>query len=175
VQDHNYDSNGCFNNGDPKSPCASSVACVYNNFFGFVNLAAAYAKNVMRERMEGKDGQAHLIVAALSDVDVSWQRMAQFGYAAPDIDAWGVQIYRGRDFGTGKEDFLTNYETATPYNAKGEKVGTPRPLIVVEYGIDAYNDPCGKGYDTVSTHRQLQHTLKDTHCSPFAHISFLFA
>ncbi len=75
--------------------------------------------------------------------------MAQFGYAAPHIDAWGVQIYRGRDFGSGREDFLSNYESATPFNARGEKVGIPRPIIVVEYGIDAYNDPCGKGYDTV--------------------------
>lgn len=147
--DVNSNPGGCFNNPDPKHACAGPIACVYNSFFGFINLAAAYAKNVMRARMERDEGQAHLVIGALSDVDVAWLRMAQFDYAAPDVDAWGLQIYRGKDFGTGQEDFLANYEHATKkYNARGEKIEQVKPLIVVEYGIDAYNDPCGKGYDS---------------------------
>lgn len=96
------------------------------------------------------DTRAHLIIASVSDVDISWRRTQQFNYAAENIDAFGLQIYRGRDFGTGDEDFLRNYESATPNNAKGETIGAVKPLIVVEYGIDAYNDPCGKGKETVS-------------------------
>jgi hypothetical protein len=166
--DSNAQPGGCFNNLDVKSACAGPIACVYNNFFAFINQAAAYAKNVMRARMQQDvadgGGQAHLIFGALSDVDVAWMRMAQFNYAVPDIDAWGLQIYRGKDFGQGKDDFLTNYEhTAKSYNARGEKVGTPKPLVVIEYGIDAYNDPCGKGYDSVR--QATQNTMQ--YATPF--------
>lgn len=148
--DYNNDKNGCFNNPDPSSPCASSVACVYGHFFSFLNLAGAYAKNVMtRGRGDGLPAHpAHIVIAGVSDVDVAWMRTNQFGYLAPSIDAWGLQIYRGKDFGAGKEDFLSLYESATPYNAAGEAVKAPKPLVVTEYGVDAYNDPCGKGFDT---------------------------
>jgi hypothetical protein len=93
---------------------------------------------------------AHLIIASLSDIDLSWKRTQQFNYAAQNLHGWGLQIYRGPDFGTGQEDWLTNYERRTPNNAKGEEVGLPKPVIVVEYGIDAYNDECGKNNETVS-------------------------
>jgi hypothetical protein len=150
--DYNQDKNGCFNNPDAASGCAGSIGCLYRAFFSYINLAASYAKNAMAAHPSGRkgSGRAHLIIGGLSDVDVAWMRMNQFGFVVPSLDVWGVQIYRGRDFGTGKEDFLANYEKGTTFNAEGDAVEV-KPLLVLEYGIDAYNDPCGKGFDTVST------------------------
>ena len=55
-----------------------------------------------------------------------------YEHFAPDVDGWAVQVYRGRDFGLGKDDLLAQYEKRSK-----------KPLIVSEYGVDAYNDPCG--------------------------------
>lgn len=137
---------------DPKSQCGGSITCVYQNFFGFLNLAAIYARNAMGEN------RAHLIIASLSDVDAAWLRMNQFEHLAPQVDAWGLQIYRGKDFGRGDDDFLANYESKTKYNARGERINAVKPIIVVEYGVDAYNDPCGKGMETVSSKLHTWHT-----------------
>jgi len=142
AADVSNDPNGCMNNVDTHGSCSGPVACVYTNFFGYLNLAAQYAKAEMGST------QQHLIIGALSDVDVAWFRMRQFDFAATALDAWGIQIYRGKNFGVGNQDFLNNYENATTHDAKGQKLQEPKPLVVLEYGVDAYNDPCGKGNET---------------------------
>ena len=119
---------GCF--GDPltskDSGCHQSIACVYQHLFEFINTAAIYAKDAM-------GGQpSHLILGGLADVDVVTSRLALYEHFAPQVDGWAMQVYRGRDFGTGNNDFLALYQ---------EK--SRKPLIVSEYGVDAYNDPCG--------------------------------
>ena len=119
---------GCF--GDPltakESGCHQSIACVYQHMFEFVNTAAIYAK----QAMGGKP--SHLILAGLADVDVMTNRLGMYEHFAPDVDGWAVQVYRGRDFGQDKDDLLAQYEKRSK-----------KPLVVSEYGVDAYNDPCG--------------------------------
>ena len=119
---------GCF--GDPLtseySGCHASIACTYQHLLEFINTAAIYAKDAM-------GGQpSHLILGGLADVDVVTSRLALYEHFAPQVDGWAMQVYRGRDFGTGRDDLLALYE---------EK--SRKPLIVSEYGVDAYNDPCG--------------------------------
>lgn len=71
-------------------------------------------------------------------VCVCSQRWAQFESSAPSIDVWGAQVYRGRDFGVGNNDFLLLH-----------RASSKKPLLVTEYGIDAYKDPCGMSSDAV--------------------------
>ena len=119
---------GCF--GDPltspDSGCHQSVACVYQHLLEFINTAAIYAKDVMG----GKP--SHLILGGLADVDVVTSRLGLYERFAPQVDGWAMQVYRGRDFGHGDDDFLKLYAHSSK-----------KPLIVSEYGVDAYNDPCG--------------------------------
>ena len=58
-------------------------------------------------------------------------KLQLYGHYAPDLAAWGFQLYRGNSF--------SNYFKYFAANTKG----FPKPLIVTEYGTDAYNDPCG--------------------------------
>ena len=120
---------GCF--GDPltakESGCHQSIACVYQHMLEFVNTAAIYAKDAMG----GKP--SHLVLGGLADVDVVTSRLGLYEKFAPQVDGWAMQIYRGRDFGTGDNDFLQLYEKHSV-----------KPLVVTEYGVDAYNDPCGE-------------------------------
>ena len=48
--------------------------------------------------------------------------------ALPNVDFWGTQLYRGCTYGTA----FTEYDS---------KVDCNRPLIVTEYGVDAFNRP----------------------------------
>jgi hypothetical protein len=146
LQDHAVDSAGCTNNIDSSSPsCASAISCVYAGLFGYLNSAASYTKNIMSRRSH----TGHLFIAGLSDTDAAWMRMNQFRHYASAIDMWGVQIYRGRDFGVGEQDFIVNYERKTKYDAEGQEITEVKPLMILEYGIDAYNDPCGYSDDAV--------------------------
>lgn len=144
IQDHNTDANGCINNDDANSGCAFAIRCSYEALFAFLNDAASQARNTMG------DTRAHLFLAGVSDEDIAWRRLQQFEYQTTNIDAWGLQIYRGKNFGLHQENFLKNYATATKFNAQGAEIQTIKPLAVTEYGIDAYNDPCGKSNDSVT-------------------------
>ena len=48
---------------------------------------------------------------------------------APALDAWTAQVYRGNTFG----DF---------FDAMGNATG--KPVLLTEYGVDAYHDVCGQ-------------------------------
>jgi hypothetical protein len=50
----------------------------------------------------------------------------------PNVDLWGVQLYRGCDFGTAFSDYAA-------------KPDCGRPLIVTEAGVDAFHQPQGGG------------------------------
>jgi hypothetical protein len=74
----------------------------------------------------------HIVLTSWADVDNLESRLGAFESLAPHIDMWGAQLYRGKDFGSNHNDFLANFYE----NSK-------KPLVLTEFGIDAYNDPCG--------------------------------
>lgn len=126
--DHGTDAGGCVGMGADDAACASARKCVYMAMLGFLNEAAKHAK---------PGDHTHIVVAPFTDFDDSVHRLSQYADAAPDIDAFGLSANRGRDFGQGSDDVLTNYETAP------SPLPHRKPLILMEYGVDAYRDPCG--------------------------------
>ena len=117
---------GCLNN-PWGTDCVAPVNCVYTHLFSFINDAAHAAKNV----------SSRPITSGFADLDnfVStpyqnplYDKIPLFEHLLPDMDVWAMQLYRGRSFGSYFENF----------NAESTK-----PLLVTEYGVDAYNDPCG--------------------------------
>ncbi len=117
-------SDPCF--GAKADWCAAAEECVYQRLFELLNTAAVYGKQLMGS------SRPHLILSSFADVDFLPSRIEKFEKFAPDIDAWGIQIYRGKNFGSGDADFLAEYSKVSQ-----------KPLIVTEFGVDAYNDPCG--------------------------------
>jgi len=100
------------------SPCYDSSYCVYSRLFQLIDAAAAAAKEVADV----------LIVSAFADVDALYDKIDRAGDLAPHLDAWTAQVYRGKSFG----DF---------FEAMGN--ATSKPVLLTEYGVDAYHDECG--------------------------------
>lgn len=101
-----------------------------------------------------------LIVSGLADVDhlvgVSplIDKITRFQYLLTDMDAWAVQLYRGHSFGDFFHQFAAATATVLPIHAannindkndnSGDNTGVrEKPLMVTEFGVDAFNDMCG--------------------------------
>ncbi len=130
--DYNSNTNGCYNN---PVGCDWPIQCVYQHLFEFMNTAALYGKNTMGGI--DKHTYPHLIFSSLSDVDLFTTRLHKYESYAPLIDVWGLQSYPGKTFGHKNDSKLYQYSQSSH-----------KPLVITEYGIDAYNDVCGEGYDT---------------------------
>lgn len=125
-----HDYGRCWNTETLDAECLVQVECLYAAFFGWLNEAAVEAKKVFTRPITSGladldrivDSNRHQVVAKLQ----------LFGHYAPDIDMWAIQLYQGERFA----NFLTNYHK----NTQGPNF---KPLGVTEYGVDAFNDPCG--------------------------------
>lgn len=122
---------GCYNFVGTTGACVKAIACVYKGFLGWIDNAAAEAHAAMGQH-------SHLVLSSFADVDDMITRIHDHEDSVPHLDAWGVQIYRGRDFGQGQNDFLASFADVSK-----------KPLLVTEYGVDSYNDQCGKTADTL--------------------------
>jgi hypothetical protein len=111
--------------GDPLG-CFESSYCVYSRLFKFIDDAAAAAKDVADV----------LVVSAFADVDALYDKVDRAGDFAPNVDAWTAQVYRGDSFG--------NF-----FEAMGNS--TDKPILLTEYGVDAYHDVCGSKEDDDDT------------------------
>jgi len=67
-------------------------------------------------------------VAASGAVDKGLDKIPLFESMLPSLDVWALQLYRGKTFGSYFADFLQE---------------SRKPLLVTEFGVDAFNDPCG--------------------------------
>jgi hypothetical protein len=119
-----YYSDQCY--GSNEAWCKPAIDCVYTNFFNFLNIAADRAKQSFGSN------RPHLIMASFADVDNIIQRLTDYEHLTPQIDAWGMQLYRGKTFGEEGNNFIEQYAAAST-----------KPLIITETGIDAYYDSCG--------------------------------
>lgn len=129
--DERYDDlGGCWiHKGLPPLPgtkCYTSSFCVYKRLFAFINQAAAAAHEVADV----------VVVSAFADVDALYEKVGRAGDFAPELDAWTAQVYRGSTFG----DF---------YEMMGQN--TDKPVLLTEYGVDAYYDICGNSSITPCT------------------------
>lgn len=115
---------GCAGYSDTNSDCQWQSTCMYHQLFSWINAACRAAKIVTTRP----------IISGFADVDymvgpTPWlDKVARFNYALVDMDAWAVQLYRGYSFG----GYFGMY--------RGE---SSKPMIVTEFGVDAYNDACG--------------------------------
>jgi len=106
----------------PASPCYASSYCVYSRLFELIDEASRAAKDVADV----------LVVSAFADVDALYDKVGRAGHFAKNLDAWTAQVYRGNTFG----DFFA---------AMGNN--TDKPVLLTEYGVDAYHDACGTGLE----------------------------
>lgn len=123
--DERYDDKGgCWIHTGPvpneTSPCYDTSFCVYKRLFSFIHDAATAAKDVADV----------LVVSAFADVDGLYDKAERAGQYAEAMDAWTAQVYRGDTFGNFFEQFGNS---------------TQKPVLLTEYGVDAYHDVCGAG------------------------------
>jgi hypothetical protein len=75
--------------------------------------------------------KAHPVTTALADQNLM-ATVAGFEETVPALDIWGANVYRGSSFGT----LFSEYGPASQ-----------KPLLVLEYGIDAYDNSRGNEYE----------------------------
>jgi hypothetical protein len=137
---------GCLMNLASTGTCAESQECVYSALFVLVNSACRAAKTTSSrhdfvfKNYDNVRCATGPCTSGLADLDWllgwPWQplhptwgsKVFQYEPLLPDMDAWAVQLYRGRSFGN----------TFVSFAAQSSK-----PLVVTEFGVDAFNDPCG--------------------------------
>ena len=75
--------------------------------------------------------KAHPVTTALADQDLA-ATLSGFEGAVPALDLWGANVYRGSSFGTLFSDIGSISQ---------------KPLLLLEYGIDAYDNTRGNEYE----------------------------
>jgi len=106
--------------------CSWPRWCVYGALFDWIEQAGAAAIEAMGEHRK-------LLLTSFADVDNIEEAISWHDWKMKSLDAWGVQVYRGRGFGDGPwGNIMQHFPTISS-----------KPLVITEYGVDAYNDPCG--------------------------------
>ncbi|MBU0510077.1 MAG: hypothetical protein KKD28_12420 [Chloroflexi bacterium] len=80
----------------------------------------------------------HPVTTPLADTDLI-NTIANRDLEVPNLDMWSVQVYRGSSFGSLFSDY-----TAVSY----------KPLVITEYGIDAYDDENVDEYENLGMSHQ---------------------
>jgi hypothetical protein len=90
----------------------------------------------MAQEAHEEEGQnAHPVTTPLADIDLI-NTIATYNSLMAHLDVWSVQIYRGSSFGS----LFTDYA-----------VVSERPLAILEYGIDAYDNRYADEYENIGT------------------------
>lgn len=97
-----------------------------DNLFSLVDELAVVAHTA-----EG--GSAHPVAAGLADVNLS-STISAYDDAVPNLDLWGVTVYRGESFGP----LFSEYAAASG-----------KPLAILGYGIDAFDGTQGDEYENL--------------------------
>jgi RHS repeat-associated protein len=96
--------------------------------------------NQMAIEAHEEDGN-HPVTTALVDVDLV-NIINTYNPSVSALDIWGANIYRGSSFGT----LFTDYEAVSQ-----------KPLVILEYGIDAYDNAHGNEYEIIGTAEQANY------------------
>ena len=98
--------------------------------------------NEMAEAAHSEEGtMRHPVTTALSDSDLV-STISTYETSVPSLDIWGANIYRGNTFGTLFSDLRSV---------------SSKPLIMLEYGIDAYNAIQGDEYENLGAALQAEY------------------
>jgi hypothetical protein len=98
------------------------------HLFSLINELAAAAH-------EEEGALAHPVTTALADHNLA-ATLSSFEQGVPALDIWGANVYRGNSFGS----LFTDGSPATQ-----------KPLLLLEYGIDAYDNTRGNEYETLGS------------------------
>jgi hypothetical protein len=117
-----------------------------------LNLPDAYGNNLphlfslineLAEAAHQEEGtKAHPVTTALADQNLA-ATLAGYEGAVPALDIWGANVYRGNSFATLFSDI-------EPVSQK--------PLLLLEYGIDAYDNTRGNEYEKLGNTTQADIT-----------------
>jgi len=107
------------------STCFTATTCMYGRFYGWLNRAIVAAKAVTTRPMTSTFADVDYLVTGNPTTD----RLPRFVDLIPDMGVIAVQLYRGKTFGNYFSQFASE---------SGNK-----PLLIAEYGVDSFNDPCG--------------------------------
>ncbi len=99
-----------------------ATTCMYNKFFGWLNRAVVAAKDFTSRPQTSTFADVDYFMTSAPATD----RLKRFSSVLKDMDILTVQIYRGDSFGSYFNDY---------------RAQTDKPLLIGEYGADAYNDP----------------------------------
>ena len=90
--------------------------------------------NEMAEAAHKEEGTAyHPVAGSLPDSDLI-NTISTYNAFVPSLDIWGVNVYRGNTFGT----LFNDYEAVSR-----------KPLVILEYGIDAYDNANKTEYENM--------------------------
>lgn len=118
----------CYNTASSSEQvCINSSKCMYGHLFDWINEAARRAKQVSSIPVTVGFADVDFMVS-VPDANFEVDKIALLDDRLPDLAAWSLQLYRGKTFGK----YFRNYQSMSK-----------KPLIITEYGVDAYNDPCG--------------------------------
>ncbi|MEW6108839.1 MAG: matrixin family metalloprotease [Nitrospirota bacterium] len=88
--------------------------------------------NEMAAEAHAEEGSAHHpVTTALYDSDLI-QTINYYDPSMTDLDVWGANIYRGYTFGALFDEY---------------RAASQKPFVVLEYGIDAYDNNYGMEYE----------------------------
>lgn len=93
---------------------------------------------------EAEDANYHPVTMPLADQNMI-ATICQRDPQVPHLDVWSVQVYRGDSFGTLFDDYAAC---------------SARPLVITEFGIDAYDDRYGDEYELIGPPQQAVYAEK---------------
>jgi len=108
----------------PGTECYEPTNCMYNAMFTFFNDAMAAGKQHTTRPMTSTFADVDYLISG----DKATDKIPRFQAKLSQMDFFAIQLYRGGTFGSFFTDFAAE---------------SSKPLIVGEYGVDAFNDPCG--------------------------------
>lgn len=101
--------------------------------FGNVDALYTLIEEMAQAAHQAEGANYHPVTVPLADENLV-ATLAERGPQVPTLDVWSVQVYRGDSFGT----LFTDY-----------KAVSAKPLVITEFGIDAYDDRFGDEYEAL--------------------------
>lgn len=100
------------------------------NYGGSSDCLFSLIEEMAKAAHEEEGDDFHPVTTALADINLM-ETLKKYDPLVPSVDVWGVNIYRGKSFGT----LFDEYKTASQ-----------KAMAILEFGIDAWDDLHGNEY-----------------------------